>query len=613
MVKGWEKDLADVREALDTRLTEISSKNDREVAVVDGKLEVLGREISEMRSTIEESINSLKLMVQSTLNDQKGKQPEEVPKETPKEAVEAPKEASDIASGIEVGSSAYFDIEAQTPGETAAQYTARLRDSFRILYRDMQPDETDEDFRHRANLRRAADQVRREVEAYNNQGLPVRRGPTNRRETPIRAQGNQAQMPTDDRSVGGTDVGVPIGPPVHQRGRTAPYVRYGSVVPEEQRQSSAPSSWETRMQSALRHMIRERVGEDPPPHATREHLRALKMPLPSPQYEGEDDLLVFQQWLLGLLRWLSTYMLVGPSNDEHRRRTLPMCLGGEAIKWYNTTIDSPYMMSNWTFEEVILALHAQFITRQAAIDSAFRFKSHKYRSTDGVLKFHRELVEFASQMVHPPDDFSFKTKFMEELPYDIVQHIVQIKGLSFEMNNLDELLGAALDWEGGDKALRTWQKKKPVWGSYRPRTTPVAESSVRTPIEAKTPSKGSTPTTTTPKPVEKGTTAETEPKTRVRDYSKMECWDCHVIGHRAGDPKCTSPKTGPRLRSARVVEREIDSEEEQVDHQFDGSQYDSAEEPDVVDDALYAVVFNITRLVWNQVMVKLIPSQRPGG
>src|ERR1700721_433954 len=192
----------------------------------------------------------------------------------------------------------------------------------------------------------------------------------------------------------------------------------------------------------------------------RDHLRALRLPMPTPLYEGEDDLLLFQQWLLGLLRWLSTYMLTGQSNDEQRRRTLPVCLGGEAIKWYNTTVDAPTRVAAWTFEETVLALHAQFITRQAAIDAAFRFKNHRYNRTDGVLKFHRELTVYADQMVQTPDEFSFKSKFMDELPYEVVQHIVQQRGLSFEVNNLDEILAAALEWEGGNKVLQTWQKNK---------------------------------------------------------------------------------------------------------------------------------------------------------
>ena len=238
-------------------------------------------------------------------------------------------------------------------------------------------------------------------------------------------------------------------------------------------------------------MIRERVGEEPPPQAPREHLRALKLPTPSPVYDGEDDLLVFQQWLLSLLRWLSTYLLTGPSNDEHRRKTLPMCLGGEAIKWYNTTVDAPARVSTWTFEEIVLALHTQFITRQAAIEAAFRFKNHKFRHEDRILRFNRELAEFASQMVHPPDEFSFKSKLMEELPYEVVQHIVQNTGLSFEVNSLEEILGAALEWEGGDRVLRTWQKKKPMtWGSYRAKSTPVTVPSGLRSDEPKTPSKG---------------------------------------------------------------------------------------------------------------------------
>ena len=281
-----------------------------------------------------------------------------------------------------------------------------------------------------------------------------------------------------------------------------------------------------------------------------DHLWVLQLPMLTPLYGGEDDLLLFQQWLLGLLWWLSTYMLTGPSNDEQWRQMLPVCLGGEAIKWYNTTVDAPNRVVAWTFEEIVLALHAQFITWQATIDAAFRFKNHHYNRTDGVLKFHHELTAYADQMVQTLDKFLFKSKFMDELPYEVVQHIVQQQGLSFKVNNLEEILMVALEWEGGDKVLQTWQKKKVnAWGSYRTQTPKMVVEPKPEAATKEVPN-GKMERNPPMRMLMKSAHVATNIKPTQRDYSKMECWDCHELGHWAGDPICKTPKKEPRLRAA---------------------------------------------------------------
>jgi hypothetical protein len=202
------------------------------------------------------------------------------------------------------------------------------------------------------------------------------------------------------------------------------------------------------------------------------------------------------------------------------------------------------------------------------------------------MKFHRELAEYARQMVNPPDEFSIRTKFVEEFPYEAVQYIVHNKCLSFETSSADEILSAALEWESGDRILQTLQQKKApkasAWSIARARTAKEADAAAATttPVNSDA-TAGGIATKSSPTAAK----ATTGAKPRLRDDSKVECWDCREMGHRAGDPKCKKPKGEPKLRAARVLEREQDSEKGFANEFVDGSQYDSAEELDVTDDA----------------------------
>jgi hypothetical protein len=296
--KQWERDLAENREALEDFTRDAVSKAGLET---EAKLQDLRTEVGELRSEMMEALAGLKLMMQSTMDAVKevASPSKEVPAGTSltQEALEGTSLTKDTPDGVSVSagnggdpaSGSVFDIEPRATTETSERYDHRLLDSIRVLYRANLEDETQEEFRHRARLRHAIDVVRRESEAM--RGLPSPRGPS----PSIRDQ-RTAGAATPDR-------------PSIRRSRTAPFVRYGTVVPEDKAQALSEHSWESRMQDTLRRMIRERVGEEPPSNMPRDHLRALRLPMPTPLYEGEDDLLLFQQWLLGLLRWLSTYML----------------------------------------------------------------------------------------------------------------------------------------------------------------------------------------------------------------------------------------------------------------------------------------------------------------
>src|SRR5271156_5660587 len=84
-------------------------------------------------------------------------------------------------------------------------------------------------------------------------------------------------------------------PPLGQS-QSAPKVRYGTIVPDHRLTMEMVESWETRMQNIVRTMIQECVGVELPSGTPKDHLRSLKLPLPTPAYAGEDNLNVSQSW-----------------------------------------------------------------------------------------------------------------------------------------------------------------------------------------------------------------------------------------------------------------------------------------------------------------------------
>src|SRR5271156_6758633 len=294
------------------------------------------------------------------------------------------------------GTLEHKELAPQGTIERTFGHEGQLNRAAQQLIGEQRESEAEDGFRHSTKLQLAAGRAACEQRAMEKKPGRLLRPPSLSEPTtwarPNRINGDEEPPPE---------------PPPGQS-QSAPKVRYGTIVPDHHLTMEMVESWETRMQNIVRTMIQERVGVESPPGTPRDHLRSLKLPLPTPAYAGEDNLNVFQSWLQGLLRWFSIYMLTGNTHDVSRRITIPMSLEGDALKWYNTVVNSPEGVADWTFEDIILMMHARFITKQAAVKAAEKFRKCKY--TKGVYKFYTELDGISSQMVEKPDQYTFKTK-----------------------------------------------------------------------------------------------------------------------------------------------------------------------------------------------------------
>jgi hypothetical protein len=74
------------------------------------------------------------------------------------------------------------------------------------------------------------------------------------------------------------------------------------------------ADWSARLATAIHRICQVRVGQAPPPTETVELLRKRKLDSPK-LYLGTDDLVVFHNWLLDLLRHCANLFLMGPAAD----------------------------------------------------------------------------------------------------------------------------------------------------------------------------------------------------------------------------------------------------------------------------------------------------------
>ena len=56
-------------------------------------------------------------------------------------------------------------------------------------------------------------------------------------------------------------------------------------------------------------------------------------------------------------------------------------------------------------------------------------------------------------MVQPPDDYSFKRKYIRGLPHSLVKSILEARGISAEHSTIEEILEEVQQMETAQKAI----------------------------------------------------------------------------------------------------------------------------------------------------------------
>lgn len=325
-------------------------------------------------------------------------------------------------------------------------------------------------------------------------------------------------------------------------------------------------------------------------------------------YRGQDSTDAFEVWLITVLRWLRFSRVTGPALDEERVHLLGLVLSGPAAEWYNQEVSSPYRVApNWTFLDVLYALHARFVHRATAQEATEQYESVKFSRSGGVAAYYGERRKWAACMVEHPDAYAFRRSFLMGLPTDIVRPMLESMGLSAETSTIEQLLQGALHVENSQKFIAGYQRnsRNAVTATSNPAVPrPTATRHIRAggAVRPRTDLRGGTapprigtapvsaPSASTgPRPAAPGARGGVAEKGKTVDKSKVQCFACGGMGHYSTESVCPKARQ-PSFRRMEVVSEggspaEVEQQdataaddEESSSPPVEGSQYEPDED-----------------------------------
>lgn len=350
----------------------------------------------------------------------------------------------------------------------------------------------------------------------------------------------------------------------------------------------APPAGSAKAWAQMRTMIYNAIG-NPPTSEPPAYLRITKLPAPD-KYDGTDDSDIIVVWLQQLLEYFVTLRMQGLDYNTDHLRVMASALSDRAGKWFFTNVQSPTRtVKRWYFEDAVLELHRRFVHKDPAMIAQQRYETTKYSlSRGGISELVDRLLTLKEQMVEPPSDYDFRTRFMNALPSVMANTMSTIHGMTPTWTPLQELIAKATELEAGSTwaqqyaeynrargVLRGSRDRLPPTGTNGPMSRPTTthskpsgqgyrtatghmsrkDSKQRDPQGKTKPGHPGGGDRSTSKP----RTAETKPN-QASSSKDIRCYSCGQIGHYASEvDKC--PKGHERrLFAQRVVNDTSDAE-----------------------------------------------------
>ena len=173
----------------------------------------------------------------------------------------------------------------------------------------------------------------------------------------------------------------------------------------------------------------------------------VKLPIPE-AYDGKDDLMVFENWLMKVLGWFEMSNLNAISSEMNRIRItiLSQMLNGRALDYYRERLSQFRMAEEWDFSVAILEIRKRFVRQSTAMDSFRKYNTMTQGSRDVQTLMEELMAEARKIPGGGPSPFFIRSRFMEALRRDIAAHIIE-RGLRPETHNLKEIVRAAMNYE----------------------------------------------------------------------------------------------------------------------------------------------------------------------
>ena len=102
-------------------------------------------------------------------------------------------------------------------------------------------------------------------------------------------------------------------------------------------------------------------------------IKALKVPV----YEGTQDVVKFENWLMQVLGWFKLVNLILDSKDKNLARVhmLSQMLGRKALSYYRQHVSEHSYTNMWDFSMAILKLRDCFLHKTAAMTTFQHYES----------------------------------------------------------------------------------------------------------------------------------------------------------------------------------------------------------------------------------------------
>ncbi|THU85894.1 hypothetical protein K435DRAFT_805547 [Dendrothele bispora CBS 962.96] len=191
------------------------------------------------------------------------------------------------------------------------------------------------------------------------------------------------------------------------------------------------------------------------------------------QYNGQNSIIVLDNFLRGLIRHMEIQGLTGPEKREDSKGTLVVTnedagrtilmvgnLTGAALEWYQKYAEQPpdsfkqgmkASAHRRTFLQIFRALFDRFITGVALKEIGTLYDKARYTTLGGIRQLFSDMKMYAETMPVPPDEYRFKDNLLEKLPQSM-RRIVLNDGLGPNTATIDEIMQRALAVESGWEA-----------------------------------------------------------------------------------------------------------------------------------------------------------------
>src|SRR6202453_577479 len=157
---------------------------------------------------------------------------------------------------------------------------------------------------------------------------------------------------------------------------------------------------------------RESVANEPPYPAAVSKLMGKLTPL---NYSGSSSFEDFERFVTRLLHHFKTLQVMLPDFEQVHIWLMGQSLTGDALDWFNCTIDTNDDRSaGWGFESAVIALKERFVHCSSIQDAATKFDSLA-QGKQSVINFYNELRSLAMHMAEKPFDYDIKQRFINGL------------------------------------------------------------------------------------------------------------------------------------------------------------------------------------------------------